>query len=211
MFTYFPDGWFNFLWEWFSVGLVLYECVSLPAYLVWDQIIIEDLKQQQSIGWVLQTGGAIEAFFLVDILVGFNTGYYDKGVLIMNRRHIALRYLESTFVFDLISSFPVFLGLCVMIISYPHFLTNPESWVHQKELNLICTLKLLRFYKLHIFERRLFDMTASDQLNFVLSITKLLFLMTILVHWSACFFTLTGLYMMEDSEMGYSWITRQSL
>lgn len=45
-------------------------------------------------------------FFLLDIILGFNTGFYSKGMLVMNRKLIAKNYLKFWFWLDFISTFP---------------------------------------------------------------------------------------------------------
>jgi hypothetical protein len=45
-------------------------------------------------------------WFIVDLALNFNTGYWDRGILIMKRNVIINHYLTSWFVFDLIASFP---------------------------------------------------------------------------------------------------------
>jgi hypothetical protein len=42
----------------------------------------------------------------MDILVSFNTGVYDKGELIYDRKLIAFTYLKMWFWIDLSASFP---------------------------------------------------------------------------------------------------------
>jgi potassium voltage-gated channel Eag-related subfamily H protein 8 len=48
----------------------------------------------------------IDIWFLTELLLNFVTGYYDKGFLVQSRKSIALNYLKTWFVPDLISSFP---------------------------------------------------------------------------------------------------------
>ena len=45
-------------------------------------------------------------WFLIDILITFNTGFCEKGIIIMNRKQIAINYLKKWFVFDLLSTIP---------------------------------------------------------------------------------------------------------
>ena len=45
-------------------------------------------------------------WFLIDILITFNTGFCEKGMIIMNRKQIAINYLKKWFVFDLLSTIP---------------------------------------------------------------------------------------------------------
>lgn len=48
----------------------------------------------------------IDCFFMLDILINFNTGFYRKGVVVMKRRDIIFNYLKTWFWLDLIASFP---------------------------------------------------------------------------------------------------------
>jgi hypothetical protein len=43
---------------------------------------------------------------LIDVLLNFNTGYWDKGILIMKRANITKHYLKTWFIFDIIATFP---------------------------------------------------------------------------------------------------------
>jgi len=48
----------------------------------------------------------MEVFFIIDIFFSFNTGYYKRGELIMNRRRANMHYLKTWFLLDLFASFP---------------------------------------------------------------------------------------------------------
>ena len=39
-------------------------------------------------------------------MVGFNTGFYREGAIVMTRTEIALDYLKSWLLLDLLASFP---------------------------------------------------------------------------------------------------------
>jgi hypothetical protein len=47
-----------------------------------------------------------DVFFLIDLLLNFNCGFYNHGTLVMNRKEIIISYLKGWFFFDFISSFP---------------------------------------------------------------------------------------------------------
>lgn len=47
-----------------------------------------------------------DIFFIFDLMLNFNTGFYKEGILITNRRDIVVEYLRGWFFFDFISSFP---------------------------------------------------------------------------------------------------------
>jgi hypothetical protein len=44
--------------------------------------------------------------FLICLVLNFNSGFYKKGVLVMNRKDIIVNYLKSWFILDLLASFP---------------------------------------------------------------------------------------------------------
>ena len=58
------------------------------------------------------TGGLLiledfmDACFMLDILITFNTGFYKKGYLVMKRKEIVKNYLKTWFFLDLLASFP---------------------------------------------------------------------------------------------------------
>lgn len=42
-------------------------------------------------------------FFILDIIISFNTGSEDKGIEIYDRKSIAKLYIKSNFFFDIIA------------------------------------------------------------------------------------------------------------
>jgi hypothetical protein len=48
----------------------------------------------------------MDVLFMLDVPLNFNTGYYSKRSLIMQRRQIAIDYLKHWFWIDLFSSIP---------------------------------------------------------------------------------------------------------
>jgi hypothetical protein len=48
----------------------------------------------------------IDTWFVFEIMTNFFTGFYLKGVLVLDLKRIALTYIKTWFVIDLLSSFP---------------------------------------------------------------------------------------------------------
>ena len=48
----------------------------------------------------------IDAFFITDIFVQFNTSFYRKGKIIKNRKEIVINYFKTWFIIDVMSSIP---------------------------------------------------------------------------------------------------------
>lgn len=51
----------------------------------------------------------IDFILLADIFISMNSGYQTKGMLVMQRHKIVLRYLKSWFIPDFLASCPIFL------------------------------------------------------------------------------------------------------
>ena len=74
------------------------------------------------------------------LVLWLNTGFYDKGVLIMNRKEIAVNYLSQSFRVDLFSNIPFQM---LMFLA-----SNDTLHMNYELLNMLRTLKLSRFHKL---------------------------------------------------------------
>ena len=46
------------------------------------------------------------AFFLTDIIIKFNTGVYEKGMILTSRKDIAKHYLSDQFIRDILALTP---------------------------------------------------------------------------------------------------------
>ena len=58
----------------------------------------------------LRIGIVIEIACIFDLAIIMNTGYVDKGVIVMDRGRIARNYLKSgSIIFDLVTVSPVFI------------------------------------------------------------------------------------------------------
>lgn len=67
----------------------------------------------------------MDIWFLFELLTKFLSAYYEKGVLILDRKLIIINYFKSWFILDLLSSFPYsflyfsrFSNYTLLILSY---------------------------------------------------------------------------------------------
>ena len=57
--------------------------------------------------WYVNLEYSIDAFFLIDILINFNTAYYrDDFEIETSRKAIAYNYLKGWFIVDVVSILP---------------------------------------------------------------------------------------------------------
>ena len=87
---------------------ILFECIALPFLLVTDNLRMRDGQQINETALLI--GTCIEITCIVDLALNLNTGYVDKGVIVMDRVRIARNYFKSgSLIFDLVIVSPVFI------------------------------------------------------------------------------------------------------
>ena len=94
----FPDSHFRAFSDMIVLLAVIYSSLMLPIQVAFDDFNIPYFLI------VLDT--VFDVVFMLDIFLNFNTGIYEKGILVMQRKRITEKYLKSWFFLDLLSSFP---------------------------------------------------------------------------------------------------------
>ena len=117
----------------------------------------------------------LDAWFWCDILANFNTGFIHHGLLVMDRKEIAVHYLESWFLIDLAGSIPF-----EMIYADSYRKGKLRKW--SKVLKYAKIPKLLRVFRCFKFLQRYRELYQSA-LSFLFLI--------IAMHVSACMWVLT--------------------
>jgi hypothetical protein len=87
-------------WDGFVLAVAIFNAVSIPIAIAFQPMWSQ---RQPYVAIDLCTNG----IFIIDILIVFNTAYYDKeGEEITNHGLIAKKYLSGMFTIDLLSSIP---------------------------------------------------------------------------------------------------------
>ncbi|CAM9875420.1 unnamed protein product [Discosporangium mesarthrocarpum] len=133
----------------FIGALIIYSVVVIPWRTAFNQ---------QAEGTMLVMEATIDACFTVDIILTFLSAYFEEDILVYSRRVIAINYITSWFIPDVLSTFP-------FDIVVPYFVAHsPGSGVQ--------TLKLIRC-------RHILYCTALPPVN----AAKMLFMVA---HWLCC-------------------------
>ncbi|ETL82606.1 hypothetical protein L917_17249 [Phytophthora nicotianae] len=179
-------------WQFFvGIGIV-YSIIVVPFRLGYDVDAVG--------GWyVLEM--IIDGFFFVDILLNFRTAYFDdERKLIYDPRTLFWKYAKGWFLLDLISTVPI------------DELFQAAVGTSNQTLRLFPT-KLLRLFRI----ARLLKLTRLIKLSRVFGrvrdtvqlspsterLFKLLAIMSIFCHWSACMFH--SIMMISESAGYHSW------
>jgi len=85
-------------WDAVGAGLIVLDALILPLSLAWDF----DVSPVRRDDLFLQLYAIMHlVFWPLDVFANFNTGFYQKGVLNLNRSNIAKNYLQTWALFDI--------------------------------------------------------------------------------------------------------------
>ena len=120
-------------WDGFMAVLIMYSVFTIPMQIAFRTYVLEEST------WLLPLGLVIDALFLTDIVLNFNTAYYSDAddAYVAVRCRIVVTYLKSWFFPDLLSSIP-----------FGDILLHFTSVSDGNTLELCRLLRLLRVVKL---------------------------------------------------------------
>lgn len=139
----------------------------------------------------------LEAMFLIDMLVVFNTAYCESEfLLIKDRKSIATNYLKDQFTIDVTALVPV---------DYILMLTNP-SWNPNKVM-LVRLYKMVRITRLFKVYNKVTDLSKQSSIREVLNIDLVvmrlgffLLLFFLLCHFTACLWAIIAYIHRQDID-----------
>lgn len=156
----------------------------------------------------------MDVVFILDIIFTFNSGYYSKGIIVMNRKKIILGYLRSWFFLDLVASFPYSYTVELMLTDNPNSsvesLTIAPRLIRMlKIIKFLRLLRLLRVLKLKKVLYKIEEYIVTDFFSSAMDGIKLLSIMMLINHLMACIFYFVGTFDNEyDPE---NWINQLQL
>jgi hypothetical protein len=127
-----PNNILKLIFDIIGFTLIVYQSILLPFEIAFN---FQDVHLNKFDYF-------IDAYFILDLLLNFNSGIYLEGILIMKRKEVCEIYLKTWFIFDLISSFPY-------TTVYETFI-SPEVVHHSsnKAPELVRIIRLIRFVKI---------------------------------------------------------------
>ena len=186
----------RFIYDMLLFLLEIYSLVFIPYDLAFT------LHSSYTLGWKFLLNLLIDCMFIIDIILGFFTAYYNnEETLIVDIPLISVNYIKTWFPIDLISGLPLNTLIDVFRYIYPHsyFATVSSTSFHSNYIILINVLKCLRLVKgMKVFFYNSFSVKVSECVlnrfpsgkGFRLLITLLIF--TICIHTFASFLVFFG-------------------
>lgn len=176
-----PNHGFLIVWDLIIFSCILYLAISIPVFLCF-LIPVEGI-------WVYLEF-AIQILYIFDIIVSLNTGFFNKGGLIMIRSQIARHYVKNWLFADLMSSFP-FVWMLTGNVFGAEIIDESLDKKYLLALKLprmIRLLKLLKIYKMKKIVLDIEDFFRNHLASIWFLFMKLFSRVLIIAHWAACLF-----------------------
>ena len=190
-----PFGPFRCFWDFFVMIMLIYTCIEVPVTLAFNVTL--DFTHYSGI-----IAFCIDVLLLIDVLITFRTAYFDRWDrlrLIIDECEIAKRYICGWFFIDLITSIPFEFML-------PR--NNLVKFVKVfRVFRFIRIVKILRLFKMIKYFDGFMSQFVIRELLVTLKFLKILALMVLFAHLSACGWFFVG-YNTMNNDSG-SWVTIQ--
>jgi len=176
-----PDSTIKIFWDILSLFFIIYQCLMIPFRISFDFDPSDGLNYFEEFQ---------DIFFLLDIMITFNTGFYNNGLIILTRWEIIINYLKFWFFLDLASSFPY-----SMFISTDFYFNYSLEKIQNSQSNktkqlfnlfkfirLVRILRVVRLFKLKKFLRIFEEMDLGDMINLFIQVIKVLSTIVLVAH-----------------------------
>jgi len=173
-----PNGKIRVVWDIFIMLLIFYDLIMVPLTLCFNVTI-----------------GSVDAywdpvmllFYVLDIMMNFNTGFYDKGVLVLDRTRVFTNYMKGWFWIDMPISIPYEYITRSGTFRAEGFADSYEAIRTLRPWRLIRLMRLIRVIKLmKIFTKLESYIDMSATVAIIYGFIKVTFITVFIAHWFAC-------------------------
>ena len=179
--------------------------IAIPIGLGFYVDFLNFLTGQQNIFYIIKI--IMFMFFIFDIFLNFNTAILDKGELIVDRKKITKHYLSNQFITDTISLIFFFVSPG-LLLGFDVYQQGNEN----ESRNVFIIFSILFFLKLinfsHIINRIEGAMFLDESTYNKLSFLKLICIVFLFAHISACVWHYIGFMNQSDNQ---SWLIQQKI
>ena len=148
--------------------------------------------------------GIPDLFLIIDTLLKFITGFYEDGIVIVEKSEIAAHYFRKGLIFDLLSYFPVIVQ-GIMRKNYPAFFDGHDFAIKVSQLLMFFKFKRVKI-ALSNFEEIIASHGRHDN---ILKILQLVFFIFFITHINACIWH-GAAYFFQDPTVD-TWLDESNL
>lgn len=188
-----PEAKFRLFWVLTGSLLIVYEAFAVPFHLSFNYT---------AEGLYLLFVNAVNSYFLLDIVASFITSYVEPGgSLVTSPTCIAVKYIQTWFVPDLIAGFP-----WDWVDTYIASSAVNDGLRLVRALRLLRLARMLRLVKLKkVLDRAETFIEGNQVAIFFVGILRVLFGLYGVTHWAACIWFVVGKEQ-RDNQNRPSWL-----
>jgi hypothetical protein len=194
------------MWDVTLFLLIIYQAICLPMRIAFEF---------QANDFLFYFEFLVDLSFILDILLNFNTGFYQKGVLIMRRELIVKDYMKNWFWVDLVSSIPytwllaASQGVSIRDIEDDDAVSGeianaPQLLKLLKVAKLLKMLKLLRVVKIKRILLKFEEYIVTDSMDLMVTFLNITVKIIVVAHYMGCAVFYIGLD--EVRAEGRGWV-----
>mmetsp|Transcript_15785 Transcript_15785/g.37126 ORF Transcript_15785/g.37126 Transcript_15785/m.37126 type:complete len:1074 (+) Transcript_15785:132-3353(+) len=185
-----PSGLVRLAWDIISLIFIGYDTITIPYILAFNPP--ED-SAMVAIFW------AVLIFWTGDIWMCFSTGYYANGEEEMRRSSVAWHYIKTWFLLDAAIVTIDWIGM-ILQAGRQEGVAVARFGKTLRTMRVLRSLRLLRVMKLRRVVDMIQDHIASDLMQIVVTMTKLVLLVLLVNHAFACIWYWLGSGQWNEKE-----------
>ena len=197
-----PNSKFKFFFDIIIFLFSFYYIIFFPIILCYYPILSSDFKS-----WYLMINIIIDLFYIIDLIIGFFTAYYDiEEIFIKKLTEISVNYLSGWFLIDLLSAIPFNTIFAITNRKNKYMVTYTELF---KLTELFESFRIMKIYKSYLnnelthFIKK--NINKIDYLQKSIEISIFIAIVVLHVHYLTC----VNIFL---SNLQYpNWITVQNL
>ncbi|CAD8049316.1 unnamed protein product [Paramecium sonneborni] len=176
----YPESSFKIIWDTVVVCFIVINIFFIPMSLSFE------LDKSSQISTLLFE--TIPSYiFIIEILLNFNTAYYNQGVIHTNRSDIFFHYISNNFIWDLLIAIPFILA--------------------QFNIPYVQFILLLRIARVRSMIQNVEDLlNAKEEVQAVIELGKLVYFLVLVAHMCSCGWHLLGRIEYEVYQDEKSWL-----
>lgn len=184
-------------WDMMSLALVLYDMIYLPL----------GVFDPEPVTFTIFMAWYSRIFWTVDLPVTFMTGFLSiDGVVIMDMRYIAYRYLKTFFCMDI---FLVAIDWAELMWSDGSSLGLARIGKASRTFRIMRMLRLLRLIRMREVLKVFFERIRSEQFIILFGICQIVVMIVGLAHFVACIWY--GIGTTGDADNRATWVRMANL
>ncbi|CAD8114518.1 unnamed protein product [Paramecium sonneborni] len=176
-----PDSLFKIIWDIILLLFIVMNIFYIPIYISFD------VRSEGVFEWIFDL--LPSWIFIAEILLNFNTAYYDKGLMHEDRKQIMKHYVKGNFFWDIIVIIP-------FLISY-------------MDIPFVRYTLLLRLTRLSPLMTSIEEvLNLEDNMQVILDLLKLIFFLLLTGHFCGCAWHWVAVIEYQDYGEELTWLTK---